>query len=121
MGGAGLAGLRGGELEVDCGGGVFLEVVGGCQGADGFGDAEEEVVGLFVVRGGEGGVVGWVGGAEDGAGLVGGAAGEALPEFFGEEGHEGVDHCEGGFEGRVERVLRRGLFGGRAAVLEDGF
>ena len=48
------------------------------------------------------------------------AAGKALPEFFGEEGHEGVDHGEAAFEGGVEGVFRGALFV-RRAILDEGF
>ena len=59
--GAGLVGSRVGELDVDVAGvfdGVFCH-----EGADAFGDGEEELVGFFgggvVVRGGVGGVGGF--------------------------------------------------------------
>ena len=66
------------------------------------------------------GVVGRVCGDDDRGGLVPWAPGEPLPELFGEEGHEGVDHGEAAFEGGVEGVFCRVLFLG-GAVGDDGF
>lgn len=91
----------------------------GQEGADAFGDGEDELVGFF--RGGvvERGVVGGVFRLDDGGVRVAGAAGEALPELLGEEGHEGVDHGEAGFEGGVEGV-DGGVPGVGVAVADEG-
>ena len=97
--GAGGVGCRSRKLDRD--GGVFFDCVFGCQATYGFADSEQELVRflgrLVLVLG----VVGRVCCYNDGTGFVAGPAGETLPELFGEEGHEGVDHGEATFEGGI--------------------
>ena len=95
----GLKGLRREELDGDCAG--VLDGVFGHEGADSLGDGEDELVSFFGGGVIEIGRVDGVGGAEDGGSRVAGAAGEPLPEFFCEEGHEGVDEFEASFESGV--------------------
>ena len=113
-----LEGGRGEELDVDLAG-VF-DGVFGHQGADAFGYRDKKFIGFFGSGVVEVGGVDWVGGTEDGRGGVVRATGQTLPEFFGEERHEGVDKLEAGFESSVEGVGRRELLLG-ATFCEDGF
>ena len=116
--GAGVMGLGVEELD-ECRDGLFDGVLGR-EGADDLADGKEELVCFFRCWVVVGGHVGGVGGFDDGTGRVVGAPGEALPEFFGKERHEGVDHREAGFEGGVESVDCAGLFF-VGAVCDDNF
>jgi hypothetical protein len=55
----------------------------------------------------------------DGRGLVAFSAWQALPELFGQEGHEGVDHGQAALDGGVEGLLGA-LFLLFGTVVEDG-
>lgn len=118
--GGGGGGVGGGGVGLDEEVAVVFDGVFGHEGADALGDAEEEFVGFFGGGVVQGGGVGWVCGEDDRGGGVFGTAREPLPELFGEEGHEGVDHGETAFEGGVEGVFGGALFGGSAG-LDEGF
>ena len=98
---------------------VFDGVLGG-DGADGLGDGEEEFVGFFrrwVVKLR---VMDRIRSFDDRRREVVGPTGKTLPELFGEEGHEGVNHRESAFESGVEGLLGRFLLRG-GTVLDESF
>ena len=118
FGGTGGMGVRGRELDVN--GRVFFDGILGRDGPYGFADGEQELVRFLRRRVVVLGVVGRVCRYDDRGRFVTWAAWETLPELFGEEGHEGMNHGEAAFEGGVESVPCRPLFL-RGAVGNDGF
>lgn len=97
---------------------VFDRVLGR-DGTNGLGDGEKEFVGSFRGRVVELRVMTWVRCFDNGGRGVIGPTGKALPELFGEERHEGVDHCESAFESGVEGLLGRFLLRGGTVLNES--
>lgn len=62
----------------------------------------------------------WISCFDDGWRGVIGPTGKALPELFGEEGHERVDHRESAFESGIEGLLGRFLLRG-GTILDESF
>lgn len=87
--GDGLVACRIVRLDFDVAFG--LDVVFGKDAADGLGCSEDELVGGFGGNIVEGWVVFWVRCFHDRGCFIIGAAGETLPELFGDVGHDGVD------------------------------